>query len=387
MQTKAKGIIWSVVIIAVFLGALAVAYFGLQLPVFDRTGWHTVDEETVVYRDYFGRRTVGWATLEGEKYYFDEQGVLQTGWIETGEERYYLNSKGTVYTGWLKSDGQYYYLAQDGKMQTGWLNTEKGRYYLHEDGVMHISWLDTADGRYFFNVDGTMYTGWLYTQDGTYLLTDEGTAYTGWYTTPQCRYYMDETGRVATGFVTVNGTECYFLPSGEYVPLVNGLNPLSDDYEPQLTEVEGFQVDMTCRDGLVELVQACRDAGFRCTFNSAYRDEEHQQAVWDEYMQIYMSEGSSFAQAEERTAKYVAVPGTSEHHLGLAIDFTFEEGIYDWLEDHAWEYGFILRYPEDVEGVEYVTYEPWHYRYLGNPLATKVHESGLMLEQYLETLR
>ena len=272
-------------------------------------------------------------------------------------------------------------------MQTGWLDTEKGRYYLHEDGAMHVSWLDTADGRYFFNVNGTMRTGWLRTKDGTYLLTEEGTAYTGWYNTPQCRYYMDEDGRVATGFVTVSGSERYFLPSGEYVPLVNGLNPLPDDYEPQLTEVEGFKVDITCRDALVALVQACRDAGFLCTFNSAYRDEAHQKAVWDEYMEIYMSEGSSFAEAEERTAKYVAVPGTSEHHLGLSIDFTFEEGIYEWLEEHAWEYGFILRYPEDVEGMEYVTYEPWHYRYLGKPLAKQVHESGLMLEQYLETLR
>ena len=50
--------------------------------------------------------------------------------------------------------------------------------------------------------------------------------------------------------------------------------------------------------------------------------------------------------------------------------------------EHAWEYGFILRSPEDVEGMEYVTYEPWHYRYVGKEVATYIYENNMTLEEY-----
>ena len=91
----------------------------------------------------------------------------------------------------------------------------------------------------------------------------------------------------------------------------------------------------------------------------------------------------------------VALPGTSEHQLGLALDLVDEsyqnldEGqentkVQKWLMQNSWRYGFILRYPNDKSSVTGIIYEPWHYRYLGRDMARDVYESGLCLEEFLE---
>ena len=96
-------------------------------------------------------------------------------------------------------------------------------------------------------------------------------------------------------------------------------------------------------------------------------------------------------------ARWEAPPGTSEHQTGLALDIvsaryqvldsaqanTAEQ---QWLMAHCWEYGFILRYPADKTEITGIGYEPWHYRYVGRETAAAVHESGLCLEEYLQTL-
>ena len=86
----------------------------------------------------------------------------------------------------------------------------------------------------------------------------------------------------------------------------------------------------------------------------------------------------------------VAKPGTSEHQLGLAVDIN-QEGtrstasqVYSWLEEHAWEYGFIQRYPEGKSQITGITNEPWHYRYVGNPAAEEITRQGITLEEYLQ---
>ena len=91
----------------------------------------------------------------------------------------------------------------------------------------------------------------------------------------------------------------------------------------------------------------------------------------------------------------VALPGTSEHQLGLALDLVDEsyqnldEGqentkVQKWLMQNSWRYGFILRYPTDKSSVTGIIYEPWHYRYLGRDMARDVYESGLCLEEFLK---
>jgi len=413
---------------ALLAGLLALSYFVFQVPLFDGSGWAVSDSGAAQYLDYYGNPCTGWVEADGHLYfftgadcamqtgwletedgsfylqedgaaaigwldmedgrrYFLEDGRMHTGWLDTDAGRYYLASSGKMMTGFVKSGDHQYYLAEDGTMQTGWLDTEKGRFYLNEDGTMQISWLTLPEGRYFFNIDGTMRTGWLRSNQGTFFLTESGAAHTGWLTTEKGRYYMDETGKVTTGFAEIDGVEYYFLPTGEHVPLVNQTHPMPEGYETVLAQVEDFQVAASCKDALVQMMTACRDAGMDLYINSAYRDEVKQQEVWDEYMQIYLGEGSTQEEAQERTAKYVAVPGTSEHHTGLAIDFGGSDGIYAWLEEHCVEYGFILRYPGGEMDGHKITYEPWHFRYVGKEMAKAVTESGLMLEKYFESLK
>ena len=95
-------------------------------------------------------------------------------------------------------------------------------------------------------------------------------------------------------------------------------------------------------------------------------------------------------------ASLVAVPGYSEHQLGLSVDLTCKDVIdgvygvfgdspdYDWTIAHAHEYGFILRYPEDKTAITGTANEPWHYRYVGVEAATEIYENGWTLEEYIQ---
>ena len=110
-----------------------------------------------------------------------------------------------------------------------------------------------------------------------------------------------------------------------------------------------------------------------------------------------MNKGYSREEAEKIAATISAIPGTSEHQLGLAVDI-IDTQIWDlveaqenlpgqkWLMEHCWEYGFVLRYPKDGRESTGIIYEPWHYRYVGKELAAELHELGLTVEQYLDSL-
>ena len=93
----------------------------------------------------------------------------------------------------------------------------------------------------------------------------------------------------------------------------------------------------------------------------------------------------------ERTAKeWVALPGTSEHQLGIAVDINADksmcsnEEVYAWLAENAYKYGFILRYPPEKQEITGTSYEPWHYRYVGVEVAREIYEQGICLEEYFE---
>jgi D-alanyl-D-alanine carboxypeptidase len=83
------------------------------------------------------------------------------------------------------------------------------------------------------------------------------------------------------------------------------------------------------------------------------------------------------------------LPGTSEHQLGLAVDINADpmkstaEEVYTWFAENAYQYGFILRYPEGKEAVTGMSYEAWHYRYVGVSAATVIYNEGLCLEEYI----
>ena len=102
---------------------------------------------------------------------------------------------------------------------------------------------------------------------------------------------------------------------------------------------------------------------------------------------MYKRQSQESAQAE--ALKWVNQVGYSEHQSGLAVDINADGihsagyEVYDWLAQNAWQYGFILRYPEDKTDITGTSYEPWHYRYVGVEAAQAITQQGVCLEEYL----
>lgn len=180
--------------------------------------------------------------------------------------------------------------------------------------------------------------------------------------------------------------------------LVNKEHTLPADYVPSdLREVNVEFADYvegerrTLRDeaaqALEELFKACNeDCGLQLVAVSGYRSYETQKEI---YLRRLEESGA------DHVEKYIARPGASEHQTGLAMDVAtrydtaLEERFADteeaqWLQEHAWEYGFILRYPDGEEDVTGYAYEPWHIRYVGKQNAQEVISCGLVWESYLK---
>ena len=178
--------------------------------------------------------------------------------------------------------------------------------------------------------------------------------------------------------------------------LVSSRSPLPDSFpEPELTTLSGGQqVDARIYSSLIDLLDSAQDSGLSPIICSAYRSHQDQQTLFSDKVQEYLDQGLSQKNAEAQAAAWVAVPGTSEHETGLALDIVdpdyqlLDENQADtptqqWLLAHAWEYGFVLRYPQDKPALTGIDYEPWHYRYVGKEAAEIMYRQGLCLEEYL----
>jgi len=181
--------------------------------------------------------------------------------------------------------------------------------------------------------------------------------------------------------------------------LVNSEHPIPDGYEPELETVQGnYQMSALAAPSARELIAAAKDAGYSLMVVSGYRTVETSRRLYNNKVQQLISSGWGEEAAKEEAAKWVAPPGTSEHHTGLAMDIVssdyfnyyadlehdfdkFDE--FKWLYEHCADYGFILRYPEDKQDVTGITYEPWHYRYVGVENAKAIMSAGLCLEEYV----
>lgn len=177
--------------------------------------------------------------------------------------------------------------------------------------------------------------------------------------------------------------------------LVNPWNPLPDNHSITLTNLKNDQaVDERCYPDLQAMIDACRAEGLSPVICSSYRTMEKQKRLFQKQIDQMLAAGLSQKDAEEEAAKAVAIPGTSEHQLGLAVDIvdlnnqaldeTQEKTeVQKWLIAHCWEYGFILRYPNEKSKITGIMYEPWHYRYVGKEVAKEIHDRGICLEEYL----
>ena len=181
----------------------------------------------------------------------------------------------------------------------------------------------------------------------------------------------------------------------ELLTLVNPWNELPEDWQVDLVNLSnGLQIDRRCYDALQEMMDACREAGYEPLICSAYRTQETQQNLFNNKVARLEAEGKSHDEAVQEAGTVVAVPGTSEHQLGLAVDvvdvnnqnLTEEQEktpTQKWLMANSWRYGFIHRYPNGKSDITGIIYEPWHYRYVGKDVAQEIFNKGITLEEYL----
>ena len=348
-------------------------------------GWSDMADGRHYFQDD-GSLTVGWLALDGNNYYFDTTGAMVTGWLETEDGVYYLDDSGCMVTGWAEQESGTYYFAENGLMTTGLFTLGDDCYYFGTDGTMVTGWVTIDGSRCYFDESGVMVTGWLKHGDEQYYLDETGSMVTGWLEQDSERYYLCSDGTMAKGEVVINGTSHFFTSRGKYVVLVNAWNPVPEDYETDLVTYQGYEIDASCVDALDQLLTACTDAGYIYYLNSVYRSLDHQQAIWDSRYSDYLDAGYGTAEAKKLVGESVAVPGTSEHHLGLAADIGGSEEMYAWMREHSWEYGFIVRYPDGKTDYTGIIYEPWHVRYVGVELAQELYTLNLCMEEYMEIL-
>lgn len=178
--------------------------------------------------------------------------------------------------------------------------------------------------------------------------------------------------------------------------LVNNSHPMEEGYVPELTEIKpGYSVDTRIANAVRRMLADAEEEGLHIELCSAYRSIERQEQVFGDSMKDRVKSGMNYWEAYEETALNVALPGTSEHALGLALDLIsnqyseLDERQEDtqeakWLAENCYKYGFILRYPPEKTNITGIIYEPWHYRYVGEEHAAKIMKSGITLEEYLQ---
>ena len=132
----------------------------------------------------------------------------------------------------------------------------------------------------------------------------------------------------------------------------------------------------------ISMYNAAKKEDLYLIITSAYRDYNFQDQLWNQYAK---------SQGEEWADSVAARAGHSEHQTGLTLDIvTYNSNMnefentdeFKWLQKHAHEYGFIMRYPKDKEDITGYDYESWHYRYVGVETATKIHELGITYDEY-----
>ena len=187
--------------------------------------------------------------------------------------------------------------------------------------------------------------------------------------------------------------------------LVNHSNPMPEDYTFETAECGSANatnklLQTAACEAFLQMQAAAAEDGVTVWMQSGLRTVDYQAGLYQNKVQQYLNKGYDEATAKELAAGIVNPPGYSEHNCGLAADLncpeylSLDEGFentaaFAWLSEHAGEYGFILRYPagEEAFAVTEITYEPWHWRYVGPEYAALINESGLYFEQYIEMLQ
>lgn len=189
----------------------------------------------------------------------------------------------------------------------------------------------------------------------------------------------------------------------EQLLLVNAQNPLPEnyDYEGSLTEIptkyiNGMlkQIDKNVWPYMQAMIDAQRAAETNpknwLYVRSPYRSYATQKMLFTQETNKWLKTGLSNEEAEAKAATVVTRPGTSEHNTGFSADFNIAEDSFEstpmftWMQEHAADYGFVLRFPKDKQEITGITYESWHYRFVGINNAKEMNRLNMCLEEYVE---
>lgn len=195
-------------------------------------GWQTINDK-LYYFNQWGRMVSGWTLISGNWYYFDVNDGMQKGWIL--DNSYYLDENGVMLSGWQNIDGDDYffngsgyklrncwvgnnYLLEDGKMaKDQWIGDD----YVDENGLwvpsLHLYEWKTVDGKKkcYSNKTNSIVTDQMIEIDGSYYYFDsEGDIKTGFVSMDDKTYYFDYDGKMVTGWNVIDGSKYFFGVDG-----------------------------------------------------------------------------------------------------------------------------------------------------------------------------
>lgn len=358
------------------------------------TGWQEIGGHQY-YFDEESFMVTGWKELDGQRYYFDDSGCMFTGWLA---DAHYFHPDGTLATGWLELDGRQYYLGDDGRTKKGVVEVDGRKYLLGEQGFVSCGWTTVLGQLYYADSEGCPVQGWQEIDGKMHYFEESGAAASGWMELDGITHYFYTDGAPAQGHLTIDGQAYHLASNGQLIYLVNPWNYLPEDYTVELTPIsETHQIAAIAYEDFLDMVTACEAAGFEPAVCSSYRTQEYQEKLYQNRIARYVQAGNSVEKATELAGRSVAVPGTSEHQLGLALDLVDNKNwrldesqaktpTQQWLMENSWRYGWILRYPNEKSEITGIIYEPWHYRYVGKTIAKEIHELDVCLEEYLDML-
>lgn len=177
--------------------------------------------------------------------------------------------------------------------------------------------------------------------------------------------------------------------------LPNGFTVRTEKIKAAYARDVGMLYDARAVSYLNAMCAAAEKDGVNLLVISSFRTNARQTTLYNN--QVKKQKANHPDWSDEQVKKYAATisayPGTSEHELGLAVDFNSVEESFEntkqfqWLKTHAAEYGFIMRYAKEKQDITGVIYEPWHYRYVGEKHAKKINQLGYCLEEYINYLK
>lgn len=206
-------------------------------------------------------------------------------------------------------------------------------------------------------------------------------------------------------FVAIFATACNSKTDDkyDYLVLVNKYSQLPDDWEKNVELVdaknawdEDIKIEKETYESYKKLKEDLEKNGITIELDSVYRSVKAQQELWDDW-------SNDPEKGLEYVKKYVAVPGYSEHHTGLAVDICLkkngklisdndemiaEKDIFSKIHAKLADYGFILRYLNGKDDITGYAYEPWHLRYVGSKeIAKDIMDKNLTFEEYLDSIK